>query len=80
MISRHLSFTVAKPRGAGGSACGCLYGGEKLAKLERQGAYLIVAVRRELALRVVAGPAEVLLFANGTLLKELLPRLEAFGA
>jgi len=51
----------------------------KLAKLQRvSGAHLIVAVRRALAVRAGGLPAEVLPFAGGILLKDLLPRLEAF--
>jgi len=55
------------------------YVAEKLAKLERvRGARLIVAVRTSMALRAGRLPAEVLPFASGILLKDLLPRLEAF--
>ena len=51
----------------------------KLAKLERvRGTHLIVAVRKALALRAGRLPAEVLPFASRILLKDLLPRLEAF--
>jgi predicted nuclease of restriction endonuclease-like RecB superfamily len=57
------------------------YLAEKLAKLERvRGVRLIVAVRRSLALRAGHLSAEVLPFASGILLKDLLPRLEAFRA
>lgn len=50
-----------------------------LAKLERvRGAHLIVAVRNAMALRAGRLPADVLPFASGILLKDLLPRLEAF--
>jgi len=53
----------------------------KMAKLERvRGAHLIVAVRKAMALRAGRLPAEVLPFASGILLKDLLPRLEAFRA
>lgn len=52
---------------------------EKLAKLERvRGAHLIVAVRKAMALRAGRLPDDVLPFASGILLKDLLPRLEAF--
>jgi predicted nuclease of restriction endonuclease-like RecB superfamily len=52
---------------------------EKLAKLERvRGTHLIVAVRKALALRAGRLPAAVLPFASGILLKDLLPRLDAF--
>ncbi|MGQ0548550.1 MAG: DUF790 family protein [Armatimonadota bacterium] len=55
------------------------YLAEKLAKLERvRVTHLIVAVRRALALRAGRLPAEVLPFASGILLKDLLPRLESF--
>ncbi len=55
------------------------YLAEKLAKLERvRGTHLIVAVRKALALRAGRVPGEVLPFASGILLKDLLPRLEAF--
>ncbi|MGH2376563.1 MAG: DUF790 family protein, partial [bacterium] len=55
------------------------YLAEKLAKLERvRGTHLVVAVRKALALRAGRLPAEVLPFASGILLKDLLPRLEAF--
>lgn len=51
----------------------------KMAKLERvRGAHLIVAVRKAMALRAGRLPAEVLPFASGILLKDLLPRLEGF--
>jgi predicted nuclease of restriction endonuclease-like RecB superfamily len=55
------------------------YLAEKLAKLERvRGVYLVVAVRKALALRAGRLPAEVLPFGSRILLKDLLPRLEAF--
>ncbi|MDR7419609.1 MAG: DUF790 family protein [Armatimonadota bacterium] len=55
------------------------YVAEKLAKLERvRGTHLVVAVRKALALRAGRLPAAVLPFASGILLKDLLPRLEAF--
>jgi predicted nuclease of restriction endonuclease-like RecB superfamily len=55
------------------------YVAEKLAKLERvRGTHLVVAVRKALALRAGRLPADVLPFASGILLKDLLPRLEAF--
>ncbi len=55
------------------------YLNEKLAKLERvRGTHLIVAVRKSMALRAGRLPAEVLPFASSILLKDLLPRLEAF--
>jgi len=57
------------------------YVAEKLSKLERVGgARLIVAVRKALALQAGRLPADVLPFASGILLKDLLPRLEAFRA
>ncbi|HLA24633.1 MAG TPA: DUF790 family protein, partial [bacterium] len=55
------------------------YLAEKMAKLERvRGTNLIVAVRKAMALRAGHLPAEVLPFASSILLKDLLPRLEAF--
>ncbi|MGH2405155.1 MAG: DUF790 family protein, partial [bacterium] len=52
---------------------------EKLAKLGRVRApNLIVAVRKALALRAAELPAAVLPYASGILLKDLMPRLEAF--
>ena len=55
------------------------YLAEKMAKLERvRSTNLIVAVRKALALRAGRLPAEVLPFASSILLKDLLPRLEAF--
>lgn len=51
----------------------------KLAKLGRvRGANLVVAVRKALAVRAGQMPAGALPFAGGILLKDLLPRLEAF--
>lgn len=55
------------------------YVATKLAKLEQvRGVNLIIAVRKALALRAGRLPAEALPFASGILLKDLLPRLEAF--
>jgi len=55
------------------------YLAEKLAKLKRvRRTHLVVAVRKALALRAGRLPAEVLPFSSGILLKDLLPRLEAF--
>jgi predicted nuclease of restriction endonuclease-like RecB superfamily len=52
---------------------------DKLAKLSRvRGANLIVAVPKALALRAGALPATVLPFRRRLLLRDLLPRLEAF--
>jgi predicted nuclease of restriction endonuclease-like RecB superfamily len=55
------------------------YLAEKLTKLEQvRGTRLIVAVRKALALRAGHLPADVLPFASSILLKDLMPRLEAF--
>jgi predicted nuclease of restriction endonuclease-like RecB superfamily len=52
---------------------------DKLAKLSRvRGEHLIVAVPKALALRAGALPATVLPFRRRVLLRDLLPRLEAF--
>ena len=52
---------------------------DKLAKLGRvRGANLIVAVPKALELRAGALPATVLPFRRRVLLRDLLPRLEAF--
>ena len=52
---------------------------EKLAKLAQvRGMHLIVAVRKAMALRAGQVPAELLPFTTGILLKDLVPRLEAF--
>ncbi|MGQ0570319.1 MAG: DUF790 family protein [Armatimonadota bacterium] len=52
---------------------------EKFAKLARVRApNLIVAVRRALAVQAGSLPATVLPFASGILLRDLMPRLEAF--
>lgn len=52
---------------------------KKLAKLARVGApNVIVAVRKTLALETGTLPATVLPFSSGILLRDLMPRLEAF--
>lgn len=55
------------------------YLAEKLAKYARvRDVSLIVAVRKELAVRAGELPADVLLFKSGILLRDLMPRLERF--
>ncbi len=55
------------------------YLSEKLVKLERiSGAKLIVAVRKQWALGAGAPPPGALPFKTSILLRDLMPRLEAF--
>lgn len=55
------------------------YLAEKFRKLARiSGAKLIVAVRRQWALKVGTPPPGALLFNTRILLRDLMPRLEAF--
>ncbi len=55
------------------------YLAEKFYKLARvRGANLIVAIRRDLALKATTLPPGALLFKSSILLRDLLPRLEAF--